>query len=369
MGRRKISFALIFFICFITFPSIIEASEKEYEVGVSNLLLRSEPSSNASIVGQLDVSDKIKVFDESYGWFQTYWNGEEVWVASQFLVESSSTQTRPFTASQNITVNASGVRIRSGPGIDYRILGFTSIGKEFDLLDKSGGWVKVRMNANQTGWIASWLTNENSSKTEDANSTSTASPPSNQDTSNQQALQNGSLQGYNIVLDPGHGGKDPGAIGIGGVYEKDLIMEVVDDIASKLRQAGATVLLTRSNDAYVEHQARVQVSEAYQTHAFISLHFNADPLSTIHGISTHFYGDDNRNLAYTLQNALAQNVNLHSRGVMNDSFYVLRNNSKPSVLLEMGYITNMNDLLTIRTANYRQQLAKGITKGLIDYFH
>ncbi|MFD1039081.1 N-acetylmuramoyl-L-alanine amidase [Virgibacillus byunsanensis] len=177
------------------------------------------------------------------------------------------------------------------------------------------------------------------------------------------------LEGYNIVLDPGHGGKDPGAIGLGGVHEKDFIMPTTYKVAQHLRDAGATVILTRTADYFVPLGERIRISNSYNTDAFISLHYNTFPTYTVNGISTFYYTNGNdRKLAHEIQSSLAANVPLKNRGIMQGDYRVLRKNSDLAVLLELGFITNPDDLSTVQTLEFQNGVAEGIVEGLRSYF-
>src|SRR5699024_3350312 len=207
-------------------------------------------------------------------------------------------------------------------------------------------------------WVARLLTNEKSNETGSNNN----NEPSNHSID--------SLAGYNIMLDPGHGGKDPGAIGMNGVQEKDLTLSTANSIAQRLRDAGATVLMTRTSDSSLSLEDRVNMSESYWTDAFISIHYNAFPLHTSNGISTHYYSSGaDYQLAQNIQNALNKHTNLLNRGVQQDDFYVLRENEDVSVLVELGFLTNSNDQTVILGKNYSETVANAIQEGLIDYFN
>src|SRR5699024_7395721 len=179
------------------------------------------------------------------------YNGESVWVASQYLypVETMQVQVnQPSQATEEVRVTASGVNIRSGPGTNYSIISSATSGDTYRLMETSEEWIKISLE-NGSGWIAADLTSKSST---DNQIQEVASQP-----------VNGSLAGYNIVLDPGHGGKDPGSIGFNDVYEKDLINPTTDKIAQHLRDAGATVILTRKGDSYISLDERIRLSNSY----------------------------------------------------------------------------------------------------------
>ncbi|WP_077329489.1 N-acetylmuramoyl-L-alanine amidase [Virgibacillus siamensis] len=373
-----ISLMLLFFI-FI--PAVHADSGKTYEVGANNLNVRTAPSHSAQIIGKLNSGDRVVAFEEAFGWVKTYYDGQVAWVASQFLYQAdnqggsdsgSSSASVSNASPEQVTVTATEVRIRTGPGTEHKIIGYTSKGDTYSLVKSANNWNKVALSDGSTGWIAGWLTDYNNG----GKNTPDTANTSNDNSSNHDAVPqsnntaNGSLAGYNIVLDPGHGGKDPGAIGIGGIYEKDVIMNTVDNIAQKLRAAGATVILTRDSDYFLTLEKRVQMSSSYNTHAFISLHYNAYPVMGVNGVSTHYYsGGADRQLASSLQSAIGQHVNLYSRGIIRSDYHVLRENSDLAVLIELGFITNPGDLAAAQTNAYQNNVADGIVDGLLNYFN
>lgn len=366
--QYTIFFALIFTFILIA-PTVKAENGKTYEVGTSNLNVRTTPSNDGQVIGQLGYGNQVVVFKESNGWGQTYYDGEEAWVALHYLYldKENKQAVSPATTPTKVTISANSVRIRSGPSTAHNMIGSTNQGTSFQLLDTKDDWHKISLSNGKTGWIAGWLTDPSSDVPAAANNdhtnkvavTSTTTPKGNQ-----------SLAGYNIVLDPGHGGRDPGAIALDGSYEKNLILSTAHVIAQRLEDAGATVIMTRNNDKSLLLEERVAMSHEYYTHAFISLHYDAYPISTVNGFSTHYYSSfgKDRQLAQSIQTGIAQHVNLNNRGLMQSNLHVLRENIDSSVLVELGFLTNPSDLATIQTSDYQQGVAEGITSGLVNYF-
>ncbi len=373
MTSRDYQYA-IFFALLFTFisiaPTIKAESGQTYEVGTSNLNVRTSPSSDGQVIGQLGYGNQVVVFKESNGWGQTYYNGEEAWVALHYLyIGKDSKQTiTPSATPSKVTITANSVRIRSGPSTGYDMVGSTSQGASFKLLASENDWHQIAISNGKTGWVAGWLTNLSSDAPAPQNNNSAKTDTVATTT---QPMSNQALTGYNIVLDPGHGGQDPGAIALDGSYEKDLILSTAQVIAKRLEDAGATVIMTRKNDRSLLLEERVALSHAYYTHAFISLHYDAYPISTVNGFSTHYYSSfgNDRQLAQSIQTGIAQYVNLTNRGIMQSNLHVLRENVDVAVLIELGFITNPSDLAAIQTADYQQGIAEGITSGLINYFN
>jgi len=348
----------MFLFFFTTQVESYAETEQVYEVGTSNLNVRTNPSHHAPVIGHLQAGERITAFKEEHGWVQTYYNGESVWVASQYLypVETMQVQVnQPSQATEEVRVTASGVNIRSGPGTNYSIISSATSGDTYRLMETSEEWIKISLE-NGSGWIAADLTSKSST---DNQIQEVASQP-----------VNGSLAGYNIVLDPGHGGKDPGSIGFNDVYEKDLINPTTDKIAQHLRDAGATVILTRKGDSYISLDERIRLSNSYHTDAFISIHYNAFPVPIVRGTSTYYYdGGRDKDLAQTIQTSLTQVNSVYDRGTRQGDFKVLRENKDLAVLIELGFITNPDELQNVQSPAFQDEAAKAITNGLINYFN
>jgi len=171
-----------------------------------------------------------------------------------------------------------------------------------------------------------------------------------------------------VVIDPGHGGKDPGAIGIGGVREKDIILPIGKRVAEILQQNGVQVIMTRSSDYFVSLPGRVQLAEKANADVFVSIHANAlgGGRSDVSGLETYYY-DSGLSLARSVHNSILQSINVRDRGVRRARFYVLRKSSMPSILVETGYVTGREDNAKLRTSAYQNQMAEAIARGILQY--
>ena len=170
-----------------------------------------------------------------------------------------------------------------------------------------------------------------------------------------------------VVIDPGHGGKDPGAVA-GGVYEKDIILPISRRVTQILEQNGVQVVLTRDSDYFVGLQGRVDIAERVNADLFVSIHANSLPTRPdISGLETYYF-DSGYNLAVTIHNTMLRNVpNLRDRRVRKARFYVLRKSSMPAVLVETGFMTGQQDAPRLKTAAYQNQLAEAIAQGVLQY--
>jgi N-acetylmuramoyl-L-alanine amidase len=171
-----------------------------------------------------------------------------------------------------------------------------------------------------------------------------------------------------VMIDPGHGGKDPGAVGIGGMREKDIILPISKRIAEVLQQNGVQVKMTRDSDYFVSLPGRVNLAEKANADVFISIHANSLGLGRpdVSGLETYYY-DSGLSLARAVHSNILRSVNVKDRGVRRARFYVLRKSSMPSILVETGYLTGREDAAKLRSPAYQNQMADAIARGILQY--
>ncbi|MEA5503407.1 N-acetylmuramoyl-L-alanine amidase [Halotia wernerae UHCC 0503] len=171
-----------------------------------------------------------------------------------------------------------------------------------------------------------------------------------------------------VMIDPGHGGKDPGAVGIGGMREKDIILPISKRIAEVLQQNGVQVKMTRDSDYFVSLPGRVKMAEKVNADVFVSIHANSLGLGRpdVSGLETYYY-DTGLSLARAVHKSILQSVNIRDRGVRRARFFVLRKSSMPSILVETGYLTGREDAAKLKTQAYQNQMADAIARGILQY--
>lgn len=181
------------------------------------------------------------------------------------------------------------------------------------------------------------------------------------------------LAGKKIIVDAGHGDYDPGAIGPNKTREKDVNLAVAKYLKQELEANGATVLLTRSTDIFLELSERTNISNASDYDAFISIHSNAfnetsRGTQTFYNSSVSFNGPQSKLMAKDVQASLTQQVGTYNRGYTEQNFYVNRMNELPSALVELAYISNPNEEKLLASDTFRRSAALGIRKGLQNFF-
>ncbi|MBU0989249.1 MAG: N-acetylmuramoyl-L-alanine amidase, partial [Proteobacteria bacterium] len=214
-----------------------------------------------------------------------------------------------------------------------------------------------------------------------------------------------------IVIDPGHGGKDPGCRIRGRYKEKDITLGIAKFLAEELRKKiGCEVFLTRDGDTFLSLEQRTAIANIKKADLFISLHVNAHKSSRIHGLETYFLNmatdksaimvaarenatseknisdlqailndlllntkiHESSRLAHNVQNGMVTEAkgwhkSIRSLGVKQAPFYVLIGAEMPAILVEVGFLTNRTEAKRLLTEKYQETLAQGICTGIGSY--
>ena len=183
-----------------------------------------------------------------------------------------------------------------------------------------------------------------------------------------------SLRGKTIVVDPGHGGANPGSRGVGPQPEKDNVLAVGWDLKSMLEYAGAKVIMTRDGDYSPggpqadQLEARVRIANSSRADAFVSIHNDWNKNSSLTGSTTYFFSPDGYRLGAALQRGVTGELRTKDLGVRWASYYVLKNTAMPAALVELGFLSNKQEARLLSTRSYQTKAATGIYHGLVEYF-
>lgn len=170
-----------------------------------------------------------------------------------------------------------------------------------------------------------------------------------------------------VVIDPGHGGSDCGAIR-NGINEKDITLDISKRVVSLLEKKGYVVKMTRTNDTYVSLQDRVTISENFKPDIFVSIHVNSSNSESPTGLETHYYKDNSLKLAKNIHASMLNNINSKDRGLFKSRFYVINHTTAPAVLVEIGFISSPVERAQLVSASRKQATAKAIAEGIYEYF-
>jgi len=169
-----------------------------------------------------------------------------------------------------------------------------------------------------------------------------------------------------VVVDAGHGAHDSGARSRAGSPEKMKALDISQRLARELRQAGFRVVMTRNSDVFVPLASRVAVSNRIPNSIFVSVHLNWSSRSAAQGLETYYYSARSRRLAQNIQREILRVYPANNRGVKFARFHVLRNNRRPAVLVECGFLSNPYEAGLNESASHRQEMAERIARGIIN---
>ena len=176
---------------------------------------------------------------------------------------------------------------------------------------------------------------------------------------------------YKVVIDPGHGGPDPGAVGINGLRETDVVLDVSLQVAQILQAKGIQVLLTRTSEVDVDLPPRVALANNNRADLFLSIHANALSMSRpdVNGIETFYFQDGpSRRLAEAVQQQMLRvSPGSPDRGARPGRFFVIRRTVMPAALAEMGFVTGQLDSPRLADPAFRRRMAVAIATGLLNY--
>jgi N-acetylmuramoyl-L-alanine amidase len=173
-----------------------------------------------------------------------------------------------------------------------------------------------------------------------------------------------------VVIDPGHGGKDPGAISVLGYYEKDINLTVARKVAWLLEQRGLTVKMTRTDDYFVELEDRAAMANNINADLFVSIHADSFPKSSRRGFTVYIANaasSASRRAANDIVRSMS-GTGLNSFGVDTANYHVLTGTCGPAVLVELGYLTNRREAALLSSGSFQNRLADAVADGITDYF-
>lgn len=398
-------------------------------VNGDTLNVRKEPSSSSTLVGKLTKGTTVTIYSKQNNWLEVGFSTLRGWVSAEFIDTSASSpakdSSKKESSGMNGTVTAGSLSVRQGASLDSSIIGMVSLGQSFTILEEYNNWAKIEFKSGSFGWVAGWYLEKSAAKTNTGqavkeskvtilqNGTNIRKAPNVQsdvveranegDTFSVQSLANdwyevklkngktgfvagwivstngtkaqivksgaeGYLKNKTIVLDPGHGGGDNGATGAAGTLEKELTLRTAQLLYDKLRSAGANVYLTRNNDSFLPLPSRVNTARTYHADAFISLHYDSNLDRSVRGMTGYYYHSYQKSLADTLYASTVGQTKLKNRGVRFGDFHVIRENSQKAVLMELGYLSNPEEEMTLKSSGFQESAASGLYDGLARYF-
>lgn len=186
-----------------------------------------------------------------------------------------------------------------------------------------------------------------------------------------------------VVIDAGHGGIDPGKIGVSGEKEKDINLAIAKKLEQLLKKKDIEVIMTRDSDVGLydpnssnkkvdDMRKRCQLIDESEAHFTVSIHQNSYHESNIKGAQVFYYkhSDEGEKIAKLLQDKLVSKLDKTNRrkAKANDSYYLLRKTQNPTIIVECGFLSNPEEAKLLSDDDYQTQVAKAICEGILEYF-
>ena len=346
----------------------VEKEPEYFTVNVSAVNIRKKPDLSSKKLGVVTQDKTYKVEDREGNWVKIFYEkGESGWIyvfygtlSGETKQQNSQTNTSSSTKSADplgyAQILYDGTNLRAEPNTNAAVVKRVNVGESFEIVQATNDWYEIKVDE-KTAYIANWVVQTTKSKL----TKQTAQPA-------KETRKKGTLKGLTIVVDPGHGGNDHGTTGVNNTPEKTVNLLTAELLTSKLQSAGAIVVMTRESDVYVNLRKRVSVSTKHAADAFISIHYDATENNSVRGFTTYYTNSNSKKLANAVHKGLGGKLDLKDRGVQTGNYLVIRDNPQPSLLLELGYLSNRDEERTVNTDYFREQATQGIYNGLIDYF-
>jgi N-acetylmuramoyl-L-alanine amidase len=343
-------------------------------VTVDTLNVRSGADISSKIIGEVHQGDVFDTTRAKNGWEQIKLsNSQTGWVYQAYVAPAEKI---------SATVEAIVLNVRNSPNLFSTVTGKLSLGDKITVLAEQAGWAKIVSSSGLKGWVyENFITKDTNNSTQSIAAvapTSKTNRTGNKTDSTQTSIQSTGpsvtsskqpLKGKTIVLDPGHGGIDDGTTSITGTHEKTLTLATAIAVEQKLKKAGANVIMTRTNDTYIPLQQRADLSNQNHADAFISFHYNWSNDPAANGLEDFYYQKSRDNtLASDILNEVTKTTRLRTLGTTFDDLDVLRNNTQPSTLIELGFLSNKQENSNVENSSFRNHVAQGVYLGLLDYF-
>ncbi|WP_163970098.1 N-acetylmuramoyl-L-alanine amidase [Oceanobacillus halotolerans] len=346
MIRSIYLFVLMFSIVILLSQSLPHpVFANEAIITADHVNVRTGPSIHYEQIGQVHTDEEYPIIQQQNGWVEIEYQNQSGWITSEYVHIQQETESNGNLQKTNIIIQNDNTHIREGASSSYPIVDFVNKGEELSIISQEGNWYEVK-DEQIHGYVLKDLVDER----------------------NETTSTNG-FDNKTIVIDAGHGGKDVGAIGASGTYEKDFTFQTALALKEELNLLGANVILTRDEDEFISLNSRASLANRYPTDAFISLHYNSTlDMPDVTGVGTYFYHDQNKSLAKSIQQNIIKETNAKNRDISFGDFQVMRQSRVPSILVELEFISNHEKEQLLLTNGYQKKLVTGIVKGLQFYF-
>ncbi|WP_102274449.1 SH3 domain-containing protein [Cytobacillus massiliigabonensis] len=325
-------------------------------VTATSLTVRSTGSLNGKAIGSVSMGQTFTILEEANNWVKIeFKKGSYGWVASWYLEKPNhkSTETNKQAVQEStLTILHNGSNIRKSADPSSTVVERADQGATYEIISIQNDWYEVRLGNGDSGFIAGWIVSVNGP----APVVEKPGPKT-------------SLKNKKIVIDPGHGGRDNGTTGASGTTEKTVTLKTAKLLYDKLKAAGANVILTRNTDTFIPLSSRVYTAHYHNADAFISIHYDSIADRSVRGMTTYYYHSYQKGLAADVHSSVASSSSLKNRDYRFGDYYVLRENKRNAILLELGYLSNPTEEMIVTSGQYQEMVTTGIYQGLAKHFN
>ncbi|CAM3322482.1 N-acetylmuramoyl-L-alanine amidase [Vagococcus fessus] len=312
--------------------------------------IKLKPDTDSLTVGTLSEKEAITITAQLAEWSQISTEKVEGWVLTSSLRQLSKPD-KNETVSTNVYVRQKTTSLYSEPKESSKVVSKLFYNDELIYLSRQNGWYKVLTNKDKIGYIPNWVVN--------------FTKPNKK----HPYLIN-PIIGKTIMLDPGHGGDDAGALSNDEiVYEKTVTLASARYVKKALEKKGAHVILTRTNDTTLPLDDITKKENSLDVDVFISFHYDSTEYSNqASGFTTYYYNPNDQLLAQSVSDELGKELPLPNRGTEFGDYMVIRESTTSALLLELGYMNNDFDKEHFIKKSYQKKVAKAVADGLYNYF-
>lgn len=340
------------------------------------LNLRKTPSSTGNPLLTIPKGTTVELTEQQGQWYKTTYQAKTGWISADY-VSPVTTYTVNSTTTIDLSVN----------GTVYILGGTAIISSNSQSIIEGKTSSKYKDNLKSFPPLPSEIKKptppSSGDPSDDIPPVTTNYDPSKEVLVNPfQGIPANALAGKTILIDPGHGGPDTGAIGPNRTYEKNNVLAIALALNDILQQAGAKTILTRNKDispaanysVNEDLQARVNIADLSKVDLFISIHNNASSSTPEAQGTETYYSEDNPkklesvHLANSIQAAAIDTLKTKNRGIKEARFYVLRNTTMPAILLETAFISNPYEEARLQNSTFRNNVATAIFQGIYNYY-
>ena len=364
-----------------------------------NINIRSGPSASHEIVGSAKTGDVFQILGENQNWYRVAlpdgrtghmasWLGQTR-MEQRYPGQILETDRRQLATLTTLETDGSRVTVGSDRDLLYKVFYINDPARImiqfYDVTLGSGVSRELKPSGGLLNRVTvqSWGENQVRMMLEFSSPAGLTVDPVNGQRTLAFKGTNAPLAGRTVVVDPGHGAYrangrfDPGAISPGGLQEHVVNMEVAQNVRNRLTALGANVIMTHGDSGQIirmDLEDRVALANRSGGDIFVSIHSDSMPSNPAANGMTTYYHNGNGNvsekqrLAGLVQDELSKATGRPNRGVRTANFHVIRYTQMPSILMEVGFLSNPQEEALLRTSSFRAQAADGIVQGILRYF-